>query len=84
MTKQAAAATNMEKEHKNMTEKQKIRLLNVAITLLLTTCTVSLCFCMFGEKETYHGLLPLALGCSALSNTLVVIRTRIIKGKKEQ
>ena len=67
-----------------MTEKQTISLLNVAITLLLTICTVSLCFCMFGTKNAYHGLLPLALGCSALSNSLVLIRTRIVKRQGKQ
>ena len=67
-----------------MTEKQTISLLNVAITLLLTTCTVSLCFCMFGTKNAYHGLLPLALGCSALSNSLVLIRPRLRKKQKNQ
>lgn len=76
--------TNREIKHTTMTKKQKICLLNVAITLLLTTCTFSLCVCMFGPKNAYHGLLPLALGCSALSNTLVLLRTRLIKEEKGQ
>lgn len=65
-----------------MTDRQKINLLNVAIVLLLTTCTVSLAICMFGPDGAHHGLLPLALGCSALSNSLVLIRTRLMKRKE--
>ena len=83
MIKAATCATDKQK-NTIMTEKQKIRLLNVVIILLLTSCTLCLTVCMFGPKGSHQGLLSLALGCSALSNPLVLIRTRIVKRQGKQ